>query len=274
MKKIILGASGMLGHMIFYYFKKNQNDVIAYSRSNTGIDFLDTSLIKIPEYSKKYISDLIQTHRPCNIINCVGITKFNGNLKEGRIINSELPLFLSHVLDSQNDGSKLIQISTNGVFSGKRGDYIETDIPDTTDHYGKSKLKGEVIHFPHLTIRASVIGPETRSKKGLLEWFLNQNNDVPGHTEEKWNGVTTLEYAKFIEWTVNHELTGLAHLFSKKISKNELLNIIKEVYKKKIAINSDNTIKSDKTLNTIRSDIKYKVASHFNMLVELKNITF
>ena len=274
MKKIILGASGMLGHMVFYYLKKNHNDVIAYSRSTTGIDFLDATLIKIPEYSKKYISGLIQTHRPCKIINCVGITKINDNLKEVRIINSELPLFLSHVLDSQNDGSKLIQISTNGVFSGKRGDYIESDIPDTTDHYGQSKLKGEVIHFPHLTIRASVIGPEVRSKKGLLEWFLNQNNDVSGHTEEKWNGVTTLEYAKFIEWAVNHELTGLAHLFSKKISKNDLLNLIKEVYKKKIAINSDNTIKSDKTLNTKRPDMKYIVGSHFNMLVELKNITF
>ena len=274
MKKIILGASGMLGHMVFYYFKKNQNDVIAYSRSITGIDFLDAFLIKIPEYSKKNISDLIQTHRPCKIINCVGITNINDNLKEGRIINSELPLFLSHVLDSQMDGSQLIQISTNGVFSGKRGDYIESDIPDTTDHYGQSKLKGEVIHFPHLTIRASVIGPEVRSKKGLLEWFLNQKNDVRGYTEEKWNGVTTLEYAKFIEWAVNRKLSGLTHLFSKKISKNDLLNLIKEVYKKKIAINPDNRIKSDRTLNTKRPDMKYIVQNHRNMLVELKNITF
>tara|TARA_Y100001960_G_scaffold329971_1_gene422741 strand:- start:606 stop:1430 length:825 start_codon:yes stop_codon:yes gene_type:complete len=274
MKKIILGASGMLGHMVFFYFKKKQKDVIAYSRSTTGIDFLDAFLIQIPEYSNKHISDLIQAHRPCKIINCVGITNINDNLKEGRVINSELPLFLSHVLDSKNDGSQLIQISTNGVFSGKRGDYIESDIPDTTDHYGQSKLKGEVIHFPHLTIRTSFIGPEVRSKKGLFEWFLNQKNDVHGYTEEKWNGVTTLEYAKFIEWAVNRNLSGLTHLFSKKISKNDLLNLIKEVYKKKIEINPDNTIKSDRTLNTKRSDMKYVVQNHRNMLVELKNITF
>ena len=97
MKKIILGASGMLGHMVFFYFKKKQKDVIAYSRSTTGIDFLDAFLIQIPEYSNKHISDLIQAHRPCKIINCVGITNINDNLKEGRVINSELPLFLSHV---------------------------------------------------------------------------------------------------------------------------------------------------------------------------------
>lgn len=273
MKKIILGASGMLGHMVFYYFKKNQADVFACSRSTTGIDCLDEFLIRIPEYSKKHISDLIQHHRPCKVINCVGITNINDSLKEGHLINSELPVFLSQILDKKMDGSQLIQISTNGVFSGKRGNYIESDTPDKTNAYGQSKLRGEIIHSPHLTIRASIIGTELKSKKGLLEWFLNQEKDVNGYTEEKWNGVTTLEYAKFIDWAINRKLSGLIHFFSTKISKYDLLNIIKEVYKKKIVINPDNTVKSDRTLSTTRPDMNYTVQSHREMLVELKNIT-
>ena len=274
MKKIILGASGILGHMVFYYLKKNQADVIPCSRSTTGIGWLDGFLIRIPEYSKIHISELIQDHRPCKVINCVGITNVNHNLKEGQLINSELPVLLSQILDSKKDGSQLIQISTNGVFSGKRGNYSETDIPDTTDPYGQSKLRGEVVCSPHLTIRASIIGTELKSKKGLLEWFLNQDRNVNGYTEEKWNGVTTLEYAKFIDWAINRKLSGLIHFFSKIISKNDLLNIIKEVYKNKIVVNPDDTVKSDKTLRTTRPDMNYIVQSHREMLLELKNISF
>ena len=274
MKKIILGASGMLGHMVSYYFKKNQADVISYSRSTTSIDWLNGSLARVPEYSEKHISDLIQHHRPCNVINCVGITNIKESVKEGNLINSKLPVFLSEILDQKKDGSQLIQISTNGVFSGKRGNYIESDIPDATDAYGQSKLKGEVVRSPHLTIRVSIIGTELKSKKGLLEWFLNQERDVKGYTEEKWNGVTTLECAKFIDWAIYRKLSGLIHFFSKKTSKNDLLNIIKEVYGKKIEINPDNSIRSDKTLSTKRPDMNYIVQSHREMLAELKNITF
>jgi dTDP-4-dehydrorhamnose reductase len=274
MKTIILGASGMLGHMLCYYFKKKRTAIISCSRSTTNIDWLDGSLTRVPEYSKKYISDMIQHHRPCKVINCVGITNINENIKEGYFINSELPLFISKILDQKDDGSQLIQISTNGVFSGKRGNYIESDIPDATDAYAQSKLKGEIVHSPHLTIRTSIIGTEKQSKKGLLEWFLNQKKDVNGYTEEKWNGVTTLECAKFIHWAIDKKLSGLVHFFSKKISKNDLLNIIKEVYEKKIEINPDSKIKSDRTLSTNRPDINYTVQSHHKMLVELKNISF
>ena len=274
MKLIILGASGMLGHMVLYYFKKKRKNVISYSRSPTNIEWFDESLTRIPEYSKQYISDLIQHHRPCKVINCVAMTDISEYSKEGHFINSELPTLLAEILDQKKDRSQLIQISTNGVFSGKGGYYTESDLPDANDAYGKSKLKGEVVHFPHLTIRASIIGAELQSNNGLLEWFLNQKKDVKGYTEEKWNGVTTLEYAKFIDWAINQELSGLIHFFSKKISKNDLLHIIKEVYGKNITINPDNTVKSDRTLNTKRSDMNFIVQSHREMLTELKNISF
>ena len=87
----------------------------------------------------------------------------------------------------------------------------------------------------------------------------------------KWNGVTTLECAKFIDWAIDQKMSGLIHLFSQKISKYDLLNYVKEVYGKNIKINSDNSIKSDQTLNTLRSDLNYVVSNHHNMLNELKN---
>ncbi|MDP6727267.1 MAG: sugar nucleotide-binding protein, partial [Candidatus Marinimicrobia bacterium] len=142
MKKIILGASGMLGHMVFCYFKKNHANVIPCSRTKTNLDLLDKSLIRIPEYSKKLVSDLIHQHRPCKIINCVGITNRSESRKKNNLINSVLPILLSEILDSKNDGSQLVHISTNEVFSGQLGNYIESDTPDAIDIYGQSKLKG------------------------------------------------------------------------------------------------------------------------------------
>ncbi len=185
-----------------------------------------------------------------------------------------MPKLLVNILDNKNDGSQLVHISTNGVFSGKQGNYVESDQPDANDIYGKTKLKGEVVHFPHLTIRTSIIGPELMSNSGLLEWFLKQENDVEGYAEVKWNGVTTLECAKFIDWAINQKMTGLVHLFSKKISKYDLLNIIKKAYGKNIEINPENNTKLDQTLNTSRLDVTYIVPSHYVMLDKLKKISF
>ena len=275
MKKIILGASGMLGHMVFYYFKKKYNqDVVPCSRSLSNSATLDKILIKIPEYSKTDLSNLIENNRPCKVINCVSVNDLKSGKEKLKLINSELPKLLVSILDSKNDGSQLIHISTNGVFSGKKGNYIETDQPDPINIYGESKLKGEVTHSPHITIRTSIIGPELKSNIGLLSWFLKQQNEITGYTKVKWNGVTTLECAKFIDWAINQKLNGLVHLFSKKISKYDLLNIAKDVYQKKIKINLDDSIVSDITLNTSRSDINYSVPTHSEMLTELKDVSF
>jgi len=272
MKKIILGSSGMLGHIVSLYFKeKYPLDTILCSRSKTNIRDLDKVLKQITEYSKKNLSILIDQSRPCNIINCVAINDINMDEKKLNLINAELPKLIADILDEKNDGSQLIHISTNGIFSDNKGNYIETDKPNPIDNYGKSKLKGEITHTPHTTIRTSIIGPELKSKIGLFEWFLKQKNEAKGYSEVKWNGVTTLECAKFIDWIINQKISGLIHLFSKKISKYDLLNNLKEIYKKNIKIIAQDAIKSDLTLNSSRSDIKYNVPSHFEMLNELKN---
>ena len=264
----------MLGHMVSCYFKKKkQSNLILCSRSKTNIITLDENLIKISEYSKKQLFDLIDQHRPCKIINCVGVTNINENEKKLNLINTELPILLAKILDRKKDGSQLIQISTDGVFSGKRGNYIESDQPDASDAYSQSKLKGEVVYPPHLTIRTSIIGPQLKSNDGLLEWFLKQKKEISGYSNVTWNGVTTLECAKFIDWTINHKLTGLIHLFSEKISKYDLLNVMKKVYRKNIKINSDKDIKLDRSLNTERSDMNYVIPDHHKMLEELKSFS-
>jgi dTDP-4-dehydrorhamnose reductase len=270
MKILVLGASGMLGHIVSYYFKKKNKNIIPCSRSKTNINFIDKLLIKIPNYNKTEISNLINNHRPCIIINCVGATDIKKDQQFFESINADLPKILQNLINSKNDGSQLIQISTNGVFSGNRGNYTESDLPNPTDAYSKSKLKGEVLEPPHLTIRTSIIGTEIKNKKGLLEWFLNQKNEVKGYNKVLWNGVTTLECAIFIDWAIENKLSGLIHLYSETISKYELLNIIKKVYEKKIKVVPDNKIKLNQTLASNNKKMNYKVQGHIAMIKELK----
>ena len=114
MKILILGASGMLGHMVSYYFKKKYNfDVVLCSRSKTEINILDEILINIPEYSEKRLSVLIEQHRPCKVINCTGITNIKTGKEKLNLVNTELPKLLTKILNNKNDGSKLVHISTN-----------------------------------------------------------------------------------------------------------------------------------------------------------------
>ena len=265
----------MLGHVVSYYFIKKYNDnVILCSRTKTNIATLNKNFVKIKNYSNKELLDLINENRPCRVINCAAVKNYKTEGSKLNSINSELPKLLSDIVNSKNDKSQLIHISTNGVFSGKRGNYTEDEQPDATDVYGISKINGEVINSKNIIIRTSIIGPELKNKASLFEWFLNQKSEINGYTEVKWNGVTTLECAKFIDWIIEKNLTGLVHLFSKKISKFDLLNILNKIYEKNLKIKPDKTIKLDQTISTSRSDIKYIVPNLKDMLQELKDFYF
>jgi len=275
MKIIIIGSSGMLGHVVSYYFIKKYNDnIILCSRSKTDIALFHKNFVEIKDYSKKELLNIIEQNRPCKIINCTAVTNYKDKDNKLNFINSELPKLLSNIIESKNDGSQLIQISTNGVFSGERGDYTENDEPDAIDIYGKSKIIGEDINLKNIIIRTSIIGPELKNKTGLFEWFLKQKGTTNGYTEVKWNGVTTLECAKFIDWSIKKNLNGLVHLFSNKISKFDLLNIVNKIYEKNIEIKPNNSIKLDQTIKTSRLDVNYIVPNLRDMLQEQKKFYF
>ena len=148
--------------------------------------------------------------------------------------------------------SRLILFSSDCVFSGEKGFYSEKDNPDPTDIYGKSKLLGELDNENIITIRKSVIGHELDSKKGLLEWFLNQEGSVEGYKEAIFSGLTVLELARIIDMYIlpNKDIKGIIHLSGDPISKYDLLKIIANQYKKIINIEPNEEIKTDRSLNS------------------------
>ena len=120
------------------------------------------------------------------------------------------------------------------VFSGKRGNYSDTDFRDGDTPYARTKAMGEVIDDHNLTIRTSIIGPELKSNgTGLFHWFMHQHGEIKGYTHAYWSGVTTLELSKCIHAAIQQNLTGLYQLsMPEKISKYELLKLFQKVWKK------------------------------------------
>ena len=170
---------------------------------------------------------------------------------------------------------RLIQLSTDCVFSGIKGNYKETDLPDPNDIYGRSKLLGELDYKNCITIRTSFIGHELVNNWGLLSWFLSQKNKVKGFKNAIYSGLTTLEISKVIKNFVitNNSLNGLYHISSNPIDKFSLLRIINQTYGKNLNIEPDYLSKSDKSLNSLKfqNETGYKPIEWEDAIRELKN---
>jgi dTDP-4-dehydrorhamnose reductase len=192
--------------------------------------------------------------KPEIIINAIGIIKQLPNSKNvisTLTINSIFPHHLAELAKKYN--AYLLQISTDCVFSGSKGNYTEEDIPDAQDLYGKSKNLGEVIADNCLTIRTSIIGRELNTKHSLLEWFLNNpEKKIKGYNNAIFSGFPTIILAEIIGnlITRNKRLEGLYHISSEPIDKFNLLRLVKEKYKVDIEIEPFGDFKIDRSLNS------------------------
>lgn len=268
MKILVLGSNGMAGHMLVQYFHEKGYDVTAFAREKGHYaqqivgDAMDSNELKQVLCENAY--DIV--------INAIGVLNqaVDRNLANGIYINSVLPHFLAEVLEETR--TRLFHISTDCVFSGKRGNYEETSSPDENSYYGRSKALGEIRDEKNLTIRTSIIGPELKSSGvGLYHWFMQQHGCVHGFVNVLWSGVTTLELAKAMDAAIQQNLTGLYHLSNnQKISKFELLRLLnKHMRNNEISIMPDDFAVSDKSLKNTRTDFQYQIPDYEFMIEEL-----
>lgn len=271
MKRIlVMGAAGMAGHMVYTYLQETgKYDVLGTTNNND----LTTPTYKVNIFDPNHIKEVISRTKPHIIINCIGMLIQTSKSYPDRAIygNAYFPHLLKSLATEHN--AKLIHISTDCVFSGRTGGYIESSFKDATDLYGMSKSLGEINDDKHLTIRTSIIGPEIKNEgEGLFHWFMHQTGKVNGFRHNIWSGVTTLELAKFIGWVIENPFAGLIHLTNNQpFSKLDLLKLIKDVYNKTITVAEDEDFICDKSFFSTDPRMSYQVTDYETMLKEQKH---
>ena len=269
MEKVLLfGATGMAGHMVYYSLREMGGYDLAnvvYRTPLTG----DSLIVDVSD--RNAVEEAVRQVKPDILINCVGVLVRGSKEHPDNavLLNAYFPHLLEKLADRYD--ARLIHISTDCVFSGKKGNYSETDFRDADDVYGRSKALGEIVNGRDLTIRTSIIGPELKADgEGLFHWLMSQHGTVSGFKTAIWGGVTTLELAKAISVAIKEGTTGLVHLSNGTgISKYDLLCLFKDIWgRKDVEIVSVDTNDVDKSIAK-SARFGYEVPGYREMLKDL-----
>jgi dTDP-4-dehydrorhamnose reductase len=261
MNILVLGASGMIGSAMFRVLSSNIAwHVWGTSRATGCQEFFpqalrDKLMTGVDVERQDAIVRTFARVRPDVVVNCIGLTKHHMEVSNTQLalkLNAMLPHSLADLCAAA--GARLIHVSTDCVFVGSKGKYLEDDAPDAVDVYGKTKHLGEV-NYPHaITLRTSTIGHELHSSYGLLEWFLTQQGSCKGYSRAIFSGLTNTEFARVVRDLVIPRvgLKGLYHVGAGAIAKHELLQLIAAAYGKEIDIVRDVEFVIDRSLNSQR----------------------
>ena len=269
MKILVLGASGMLGNAVMRFLANSHDqEVFASVRSYEALRLLPSNLQKniiagVDVENLDCLTRLFATIQPNVVINCIGLVKQLAAADyplSAISINALLPHRLARLCDIA--GARFVHISTDCVFSGAKGMYVESDDADAKDLYGRSKYLGEV-DYPHaITLRTSIIGQELNGARSLVGWFMKQTDCVKGYKRAVFSGLPTVEIARVIrDHVIPHpELHGLYHVSAEPINKFDLLTMVAQTYEKKIEVMEDYHVVIDRSLDSTR----FKQATNFS----------
>jgi dTDP-4-dehydrorhamnose reductase len=258
---MVLGVTGMLGNAMFRFLSESAALVVSGttrtegSRHHFSKNLAKQIVVGVDAKNHDSLASAFAAVRPDVVVNCIGLVK---QLAEANDPLQAIPIntMLPHRLAAlcQLIGARLVNFSTDCVFSGAKGNYLESDFPDANDLYGRSKLLGEV-DYPHaITLRVSMIGHELSGQRSLVNWFLAQQGSVKGFTRAIFSGLPTVELARVVCDFVlpRPHLHGVYHLAAMPVNKFELLKLVAKVYGKDIEIIPADELNIDRSLNADR----------------------
>jgi dTDP-4-dehydrorhamnose reductase len=262
MRVLIIGATGMLGHVVLELARRAADlDVYATVRRRDERTLArlgtDPDRVLACDLTAPGAIDAALACRPDAVINCAGIIKQLDTARDP-VASIAVNALAPHQLAAGCDrlGARLILVGTDCVFSGRQGDYGEDAEPDPLDLYGRTKLLGEVLRPPHLTVRTSIVGfePFRARSLGLLGWFLGQTGEVAGFTGAHWSGLTTLALARTLLALVRRpDVGGLLHVCGETVSKYDLLQLAQRTFgKTDVVVRPDPTVRCDRSLRSTR----------------------
>ncbi|GAU83428.1 SDR family oxidoreductase [Bosea sp. BIWAKO-01] len=260
-KILILGAGGMLGNAAYRLFAASPGfEVVGTIRGGPPAALSQSATARllgdVNVTDRDRLVRVIGEAQPDVVINCVGVVKQLTAAKDPLVsitLNSLLPHRLAELCGVA--GARLVHVSTDCVFDGRKGDYNEKDPSNAEDLYGKSKFLGEVDYSNAVTLRTSIIGHELNSAHSLIDWFLCQPGPtVRGYRRAIYTGLPTVELARVIRDVVvpRPELRGVWHVAADKINKFELLKLVALEYGKSIDIVPDDAVTIDRSMDGSR----------------------
>jgi dTDP-4-dehydrorhamnose reductase len=259
MRILVVGATGLLGNVLVRVLSERQDWYVmgacrsAKDRHLFSENIASRLLMSGNLESAEELLSLKDRAAPDLVVNCAGARDLKPlQLERALSIYSILPRRLAYLCGRA--GARLVHISSDGVFSGARGGYVEEDLPDATDIYGTTKFLGELSDRHAVTLRLSMIGPELKGKTGLLEWFLAKEGQCQCYSRSIFSGLPTVEIGRVIRDYVvpRPELTGVYHVAAEPISKLDLLTLIADKYGKNAEIIPDDSVVIDRSLNAAR----------------------
>lgn len=267
MKFLIMGCNGMVGHMVSLYLHDRGYEVEGFAKSNS--QFVRTIVGDVRDM--ELLKQTIEAGNYRAVVNCIGLlNKFAERDHEAAVyLNSYLPQFLAKITREMD--TQIIQISTDCVFSGRKGGYTETSFRDGELFYDRSKALGELMNGKDVTFRNSVVGPDTRAEGiGLVNWFMQQTDRVNGYRNAIWTGQTTLQLAKTIE---NATIQGVHGLFNmvpeESISKYDLLVLFNKYLRAKpIEIVPEENFRVDKSLKRTNYELFSYIVPEYEVQIE------
>lgn len=268
MKILVFGCNGMAGHLIALYFKERGHDIL-------GFDLRPSSLVPSVAgnaMDPAAVQSALDQGPFDAVINCIGLlNQFAENNHAGAAyLNAYFPHQLAKL--TEDTPAMVVHMSTDCVFSGKRGQYTEDDLPDGATFYDRSKALGELVDGKNLTLRQSIVGPDINPRGiGLLNWFMQQPGPVSGFTGALWTGQTTLQLAKTMEAAIAARAHGLVNMVPDTwISKCDLLKLFSTHMRGgAVEVLPVDKMAADKSLKRTRFEFDYRIPGYPQMVAEL-----
>lgn len=267
MRVLVLGSNGMLGHITHDYFSEKGHEVYGTTQNKESDLYFDAF------NNMEGLEQLLNNVKPQLVINCIGI--LNQAAETNKVLAVKLNSLLPHYIDSLSEkyDYKFIHVSTDCVYSGKKGQYTSDDLPDAESFYGRSKALGEINNDRNLTLRTSIVGPDIKENGiGLFNWFMKQEGSINGYSKVVWSGVTTLQLAKLFEYSYENNLTGLEIAVNNQtITKYELLKLFNSNMDKGLEINPVDTVVENKSMINKDNRFEDQIPSYEKMVEEMRD---
>lgn len=277
MKFFICGCNGMAGHTIGLYLLEQGHEVY-------GFDLQESKLIKSfagNAFDTETIARVIKEGKYDTVINCIGVLNqfAENNHALAAFLNSYFPHFLAKTTEGTD--TQVIHMTTDCVFSGKKGSYTEHDLRDGETFYDRSKALGELDDEKNLSLRNSIVGADINPKGiGLLNWFMNNTTGehpvVNGYTKAMWTGQCTYQLAKTMEAAAKERAHGLVNAVpDTDISKYELLKLFSKYLRGgRVLVNPVDGVNADKSLKRTNWDFNYRIPDYEQMVAEMADWIF